>query len=238
MIPVMLRGMAPRLVLVGLAGLMFYLLEPSFHQHGPVPADMQADLGPHGLAASLSNLAGLSMLVLLGGFISTDRRRGYYRLFFAHPVSPLAFYGLRWAIALGLALLAALIFLVGGQLAAWGELRGGWSGLGLALLSAVVYGGVIAFLSALLPRGDAWVAVVLFLFNYFWLYALSMGIEPFAAPIRQVITFLLPPQTALQDVYQGLVSGQAEWGAAAFSAGYGLFWLVAAGLLLRMREWP
>lgn len=84
-------GNGPRLLLVGLAGFMFYLLEPSFHQHGPVPADMQADLGPRGLAASLSNLAGLSMLVLLGGFISTDRRRGYYRLFFAHPVSPLAF---------------------------------------------------------------------------------------------------------------------------------------------------
>ncbi|MDQ3521781.1 MAG: hypothetical protein M3434_05540, partial [Gemmatimonadota bacterium] len=74
--------------------------------------------------------------------------------------------------------------------------------------------------------------------NYFWLYALGLGVEPFAAPIRQVITFLLPPQTALQDVYQGLISGQPEWGAAAFSAGYGLFWLVAAALLLRLREWP
>jgi hypothetical protein len=39
-------------------------------------------------------------------------------------------------------------------------------------------------------------------------------------------------------VYQGLISGQAAWGAAAFGVGYGLFWLLAAGLLLRLREWP
>ena len=238
MIPILLRGMIPRLVLVLLLGLMFYLLEPSFHQHGPAPPELAAELGPRGLAASMSNLAGLAMLILLGGFISIDRRRGYYRLYFAQPVSPLAFYGLRWMLALGLALLGALGFLVLGQWFAWGELRGGWTGLGLAFLSAVTYGGVIAFLSALLPRGDTWVAILLFLFNYFWLYALGIGIEPFTAPIRQAITFVLPPQTALQDVYAGLVVGQVEWGAAAFSAGYGLFWLVIAGLLLRLREWP
>jgi hypothetical protein len=30
----------------------------------------------------------------------------------------------------------------------------------------------------------------------------------------------------------------AVWGAAAFVAGYGVFWMGAAALLLRLREWP
>jgi hypothetical protein len=238
MIPILLRDYAPRLLLVALAGVMFYLLEPGFHQHGPIAPDVAAELGPLGLSATLANLAGLAMLILLAGFVAADRRRGYYRIFFSHPTSPLAYYGLKWGLALALALLAAALFLVVGQLAAWGELRGGGSGLWLALLSAVAYGGLIAFLSVVLPRGDAWVAVLLFFFTYFWLQLLSFGAEPFSAPLRQAISFVLPPQTALQDVYQALVTGGTAWGAAAFAAGYGVFWLVLAGVLLRVREWP
>jgi hypothetical protein len=38
MIPILLRDLAPRLILVTLAALFFYALEPAFHQH-QVPAD-------------------------------------------------------------------------------------------------------------------------------------------------------------------------------------------------------
>ncbi len=239
MIPILLRDLAPRLLLVVLAGLMFYALEPAFHQHEIEAAAVGgAALGPLGISATLANLAGLSMLILLAGFVSTDRRRGYYRIFFSHPTHPLAFYGLRWGLALGLALLAAALFLVIGQLVAWGEFRGGVSGLLLAVLSAVAYGGLIAFLSVVLPRGDAWVAVILYFLTFFWLQMLALGAEPFSAPVRQAITFLLPPQTALQDVYEGLLVGRADWGAVAFVVGYGVFWLGLAALLLRLREWP
>ncbi len=238
MIPILLRDMAPRLLLVALAALMFYLIDPAFHQHEIAEGEAAAVLGPLGLSATLANLAGLAMLILLAGFVSTDRRRGYYRIFFSHPTHPLAFYGLRWGLALGLALLSAAVFLVVGQFAAWGEFRGGLGGLGLALLSALAYGGLMAFLSTLLPRGDAWVAIILFLFTFFWLQALSLGAEPFPAPLRQALTLLLPPQTALNDVYEGMLAGRAEWGAAAFVAGYGIFWMGAAALLLRLREWP
>lgn len=239
MIPVLLRDMAPRLLLVALVAFFFYLLEPGFHRHeGPMDPSLVAELGPVGIAATLANLAGLAVLILLGGFVSGDRRNGYYRMYFAHPVSPLAFYGLRWALGVLLALLAAAVFLVVGQVAAWGGFRGGWTGLFLALLSAITYGGVLAFLSATLRKGDAWVAILLFVFTYFWLWVLGLGAEPFTPGVRQVITFLLPPQTALQDVYTGLVAGMVDWGAAAYAAGYGLFWLVAAGVMLRVREWP
>jgi hypothetical protein len=233
-----LRSSAPRLLLVLLAGLMFYLMEPGFHLHEAAPGGLDMDLGPVGISATLANLSGLSMLILLAGFIAVDRRRGYYRLILSHPVSPLRYYGTRWMLALALSMGAAAAFLVVGQTAAWGEYRGGASGLFLALLSAVAYGGLIAFLSAALPRGDAWVGVLLFLFTYLWLKELSLGAEPFFPAVRSAISLLLPPQTALQDVYDDLLRGTIAWDAAAFSAGYGAFWLGMAGLLVRLREWP
>lgn len=242
MIPILLRDLWPRMVLVGLAGLMFYMLEPALHQHempvGDVLFDIPPEFGPLGMSATLANLASLAMLILLAGFVSNDRRRGYYRIYLSHPVHPLAFYGLRWVLALGVALVATTLFLVVSQFAAWGELRGGAEGLWLALLSALVYGGLIAFLSVVLPRGDAWLALALYFFTFFWLQVLALGAEPLTAPLRQLITFLLPPQTALQDIYAALLVGQSAWGAALFTAGYGLFWLLAAALLLRLREWP
>lgn len=239
MIPILLRGLLPRLALVALLCVAFFFLEPGFHTHdGGVSEEFSLDLGYMGIAASLANLAGLSMLVLLGGFISNDRRQGYYRLYFSQPTRPIAFYGLRWGLGLLLAMAAATAFLVLGQLAAWGRFEGGWSGLYLALLAAVAYGGMIAFLSVALARGDAWVALVLFLFNYFWLQAVAMGVQPLPPLVNDAVSLLLPPQLALSDVYDGLLRGEIVWGASAFAAGYGVFWLLMAGLLLRLRDWP
>jgi len=238
MIPILLRGMLPRLLLVALLCVAVFLIEPGFHTHGPAPEEFRLDLGAPGLAASLSNLAGLAMLVLLGGFVSNDRRQGYYRLYFSHPTRPLAFYGLRWGLGLLLAMLAAAAFLVVGQLAAWGRFEGGWSGLYLALLSAIAHGGMIAFLSVVLARGDAWVALVLFLFNQFWLLAISAGAPPLPGVLNDAVSILLPPQLALSDVYDGLLRGEIVWGASAFAAGYGVFWLLVAGLVLKLRDWP
>jgi hypothetical protein len=242
MIPILLRDMLPRLLIVGLAAVMFYILEQAFHLHdmpvGDVLVEIPPEFGPLGISATLANLAGLAMLILLAGFVSHDRRMGYYRIYLSHPVHPLAFYGLRWAIAFGLAMLTAALFLVVGQLVAWGEWRGGAEGLLLAALSALVYGGLIAFLSVVLPRGDAWVGVIIYFFTFFWITVLSLGAEPLPAPLRQAISFILPPQTALQDIYGALLVGTTAWGAVAFVVGYAAFWLTVAGLLLRLREWP
>lgn len=239
MIPILLRGMLPRLAMVALLCVAFFFLEPGFHTHAePASEEFRLDLGYMGIAASLANLAGVSMLVLLGGFVSNDRRQGYYRLYFSHPTRPIAFYALRWGLGLLLSLAAAAAFLVVGQVAAWGRFEGGWSGLYLALLAAVAYGGMIAFLSVALLRGDAWVALVLFLFNYFWWQASLMGVQPLPPVLADVVSILLPPQLALNDVYDGLLRGEIAWGASAFAAGYGVFWLLVAGLLLRLRDWP
>lgn len=240
MIPILLRGMLPRMLLVALLGVAFFMLEPGFHQHAgeAVPEEFRLDLGAMGISASLANYAGLAMLVLLGGFVSNDRRQGYYRLYFSHPTRPVMFYGLRWLMGLAVAMLAATIFLVVGQWAAWGRFEGGWSGLYLAFLAAVAYGGMIAFLSVMLPRGDAWVALVLYVFNYFLLQAVSLGVRPLPRPLNDVVSLLLPPQLALSDVYDGLLRFEIVWGASAFAAGYGVFWLLVAGLALKLRDWP
>lgn len=239
MIPILLRGMLPRLVLVALAGFLFFALEPGFHRHGAdAGAEPTLDLGYLGIAATLANYAALSMLVLLGGFVSGDRRSGHYRMFFSHPTRPLSFYALRWLLALGLSMLAAAVFLVVGQLVAWGGFEGGWTGLYLALLAAVAYGGMVAVLSVVVSRGDAWVALVLYVLNYVWLQAVSVGVEPLPGVLGDLVGLLLPPQLALSDVYDGILRGEIVWGASAFAGGYGLFWLIVAGVVLRMREWP
>jgi hypothetical protein len=239
MIPILLRGMLPRLVLVALLCIATFFVEPGFHAHEAVVAeDFQLDLGAIGISATLAHLAGLSMLILLGGFVSNDKRQGYYRLYFSHPTRPIAFYALRWGLGLLLALLAAAAFLVFGQLAAWGRFEGGWTGLYLALLAAIAYGGLIAFLSVALSRGDAWVALALFVFNLLWLQAINLGVQPLPGWLNDAVSILLPPQLALSDVYDGLIRGEIVGGASAFALGYGVFWLLVAGLLLRLREWP
>lgn len=238
MIPILLRDLRWRLLLLlGIAWLM-YLLEPAFHQHGEaLPPDQAAGLSPVGVSATLSYFAGLAMIVLLAGFISEDRRAGYARMYFAHPTRPLAFYGVRWLLAYALAVGGAALFLVLGQLVGWGEVRGGWSGMVLPLVSALVYGGLMAFLSAALPRGDAWVGFLLFL-PTFVPQLLTLGIQALPVAAQAPLYFLLPPQTALQVIWQGLLQGTLVWGALLFAAGYGVAWLAAGALLLRVRELP
>lgn len=239
MIPVMLRGMLPRLALVALAAWLFYLLEPGFHQHGAEVAgeEVGLNLGYLGIAASLSNLSVFSMLILLGGSMSGDRVNGWYRMYFAHPTRPVAFYGVQWLLALAISMCVSALFLVVGQIAAWGEFQGGWSGLWLALMAAISYGGMIAVLSVLI-RGDTWVGLLLIVINYVWLQAISLGVQPVPGLLGDVLALLLPPQLALSDIYDGLLAGGIAWGPSAFAAGYGVFWLIVSGVLLRMREWP
>ena len=240
MIAVLLRQLRWRMAAVAAAALLFYLADPALHRHvEETPGDVAGLLEPFGISFTLANLATLGMVVLLAGFIAADRRRGYYRLAFSHPTRPLAFYALRWVISLALAMLAAALFWLFAQLGAWGRVQVGPSFLLHGFLLAVVYGGLTAFFSALLPRGDGFLAVVVFFLTDSWLTLLqSVPVQPFTPGIRAAISFVLPPHSAISDVYNSLLSGGVAWGAAVFALGYGLFWLIAAGLLVRYREWP
>ncbi|HUE97581.1 MAG TPA: hypothetical protein VMN39_13050 [Longimicrobiaceae bacterium] len=236
MIAVLLHDMRWRLLLVAFAALVFYLQEPGFHQHEGFDP-MAVALGPLGISATLANLAGLSMIILLAGMVSTDRREGYTRLLFAQPTSPLAYYGLRWGLAYLISFTAAVALLLVGQVLAWGAFLGGWSGLVLPLLSGLVYGSLIFFFSVILPRGDAWVVFALLL-PTFIPEILDLVLQSAAPGVRQLVTFLLPPQGALQNVWEGLVLESFGWGGAAFAAAYGAIFLAAAAVILKLREWP
>jgi hypothetical protein len=234
-IELMLRDLRGRLGLVAVLCLLLYFLEPGFHRHGAVDPELAGEMGPLGISATLAYLAALAMIVLLAGFVSTDRRERYADILFSHPTSPLGYYGLRWVLAVMLALAAALAFLLLGQLVAWGEVRGGGAGLLLALLTSLIYGGLMAFFSTVLRRGDAWVVFLLFLPTFFpqLLTLLEAALPPAA---NGLLLFLLPPQGALQEVYGGLLLGQIAWPAVLFAAGYGLVWLGLAAAVLTLRD--
>ena len=212
MIPILLRDLRWRLLLLLALCLLLYLLEPAFHQHEEVVVDPEfaQQLGPMGISATLAYLSGLAMIVLLAGFVSTDRREGYAHMYFSHPTSPLAYYALRWGLALAVSLTTALVFLLVGQTFAWGEFRGGLGGMLLALLAALVYGGLMAFLSVALPRGDAWVAFFLFVPTFLPPELPAMLESTMPGGLYRTLLFVLPPQTALQDVYQGLLLNETR----------------------------
>lgn len=234
MIAVTLRDLRGRMALLVLLCVGLYLIEPAFHQHGPVDPQFAGDVGPSGVSATLAYLSALSMILLLAGFISSDARHGYAAMHFAQPVDPLAYYGLRWVVALGVTLVFAASFLAVGQIVAWGEWRGGLNGMLLALLAALVYGGLIAFFSATLRGGDGWIVLLLFLPTP--VPAILTGLQAaLPAPVYSLVLFLLPPQHALQEVYRGLILGSPAGGAALYAAGYGLVWLILAAAVLRLR---
>jgi len=243
MITLTLWQMRWRLLVVALLAVGFYLLEPGFHLHGGETDLAPTVSDPRGIAFTLANLAGASMLILLSGFISGDRREGYYRTYFSHPTRPLAYYGVRWALAYALSLAAAALFLVFGQLLAWGELRVGVGAMVNPALFALVYGGLVAFFSTLLPRGDSLAALGVFVLTSAWEYALAafaeLGTQPPLSPaVRQGLSFIFPPHLALRDAFEAMIAGTSPLASLAFAAGYGLFWLALAGLLLWSREWP
>ena len=239
MIPVLLRQLRFRLLALLAAALLFYLGEPGLHQHEAEATSIDELLQPTGISFSAANLAGLAAVVLLAGFIAGHRRRGYYRLQFSHPTRPLAFYGLRWVVSVVLAVCVAAAFFLVGQAAAWGEVRVGPGFLLHAVAFAVMYGGLMAFFSAALPAGDGAAAAVVYLFTTFWLeVTLNWPVSPIAPGLSRAVSFLLPPHTAATDVYSAMLMGSVAWGALAYCVGYGLFWLIAGGLLVRIRDWP
>lgn len=237
MIAVILRQFLRRAPLLLLAAAALYALEPGFHQHEEYTPDAVA-LGPLGVSATLSYLAAFTMIILLAGFVSGERREGYTRIHLSNPMTPVGYYGLRWVLAFTVAIGFSAVFLVVGQLIAWGTFRGGGTGLLLPALSALVYGGLMALFSVASPRGDAWIVFILLVIPTFFpeIYELALGsLTPLAS---RLVSVLMPPHNALADVWNALLDGAFAGGAVVYAAGYGLLVLVAAGVILNLREWP
>jgi hypothetical protein len=130
------------------------------------------------------------------------------------------------------------LFLVVGQWFAWGEFRGGWSGMLLPMLSALMYGGVMALLSSAGTRAEATIAFVLLLLPIVFPAILTALLGLLPPPLLSLVNTVLPPQTALSDLWDGLIAGSVRWDAVAYAAGYGIILLAVSGLILRLREWP
>jgi len=216
-------------------GVLFYALEPAFRTVEDVDPRLRAELGPRGLAASAANLAALSVFWLLGGTLPTERRRGTLRLLAARPIEPLLVLGLRWAWGVAGAIVAATLFLVVGQLVAWGRWEGGLGGLALVFLSAWAHAGLLALLGAVLPRGDGWIAAALTILGAAWAQLLLAGLLPPSDAV-QFVAVLLPPHPALDAVYRGLLEGRLDPSGALYALGYGAFGFAVAALVLTWRD--
>jgi hypothetical protein len=235
-IEIVLRDLRWRFALVVVAWLLFFMSELSVQREAVVAT---GELGAAGLAAPAAYLAGISMIILLAGFVSTDRREGYTRILFSHPTRPLALYGLRLGVAYALSLTAAVALFFALQAYLWGEVRGGAMALVLPALTALIYGGLMAFFSTALRSGDAVVALLFYLPTLRPPALLEIATGFLGRTIAQIVLLVLPPQTtALTTLYQTLLGGEMAWVAAAFAAGYALFWLMLAVLVLRLRDWP
>lgn len=237
MIAVVLRDLRWRLVFLTGVALVFYLQEPGFHQHEGFNPDALA-LGALGISATLSNFAGLAMIILLSGFISTELRDGYTRVHLSYPVTPLGYYGLRWGVAYAIAIAGSAVFLVVGQVVAWGSFLGGWQGLLLPVLSALIYGAVMALLSGAGVRMDATIAFIILLLPAVFPELVSAMLGLLTPSLSGLVNAVLPPQNALSDIWDGLLAGAIPWDAAAYAGGYGAAVLATAALILRLREWP
>lgn len=236
MIEIVLRDLRWRFALVVVAWLLFFMSELSVQREAVVAT---GELGAAGLAAPAAYLAGISMIILLAGFVSTDRREGYTRILFSHPTRPLALYGLRLGVAYALSLAAAVALFFALQAYLWGEVRGGAMALVLPALTALIYGGLMAFFSTALRSGDAVVALLFYLPTLLPPALLEIATGFLGRTIAQIVLLVLPPQTtALTTLYQTLLGGEMAWVAVAFAAGYALFWLMLAVLVLRLRDWP
>ncbi|MGH7501642.1 MAG: hypothetical protein ACREL7_07770 [Longimicrobiales bacterium] len=175
-------------------------------------------------------------LVLMAGFFSQDRADGMARLYLARPVSPIAFYALRFAT------LAALAFALSASLLPLFDLilLGAWAGAGsFALITAevMVYGGLVVLLS-LFTRADAWVAFLIAVLAMTWHSLRAAGFLDALTPAgRETITFLLPPHGALFAIESAFGDLRpVPWDAFAFACAWGVMMLVLAGVFVGRRE--
>lgn len=211
-------------------------------EHGHVNADALFFLGGYPLVSALLLLGWLlgrfpmiATLVLVAGLFRDDRDRGHARLLAVRPTSPVTLYGVRFLVLAGLALTMSAILLPVFDLL----MLGTWAGpatLVLVLAQVLFFGALVALLSVWI-KGDAWVALFLFLASLVWDALIQAGTLQAPAGVRAVVAFLLPPQAELLRLEEAFGTLQPiPWDAFADVAGYGLVLLALAGLSVMRRE--
>jgi hypothetical protein len=211
-------------------------------EHGHVNADQLFLLGGYPAVSALLLLGWLlgrfpliATLVLMAGLVSHDHAEGYARLYAVRPLSPVRVYGTRFVVLGGLAFAVSAVLLPAFDLL----LLGTWAGpatLVLILANVLVFGALTAFLSVW-TRGDAWIALLLGLAALVWQALRDAGRLAVPPGVRDVVSFILPPQAALFRLEEAFGDvAPIPWDAFVYAAGYGLVLLVIAALALRRRE--
>jgi hypothetical protein len=178
----------------------------------------------------------IATLVLLAGVFSHDRATGLARLDYVRPSSPLRTYGVRAAVLAAVAWIAAAIIVPLFDLLILGQ----WIGWGVFVVittHVVVYGSLTVLLSVLV-RGDAWIALFLSLVAIaFHALRTADALGGMPAVLREALTFMLPPQGAMQAIDSAFAAFQPmPWTAVGFVVGYSGLMLLIAGLVLDRRE--
>lgn len=211
-------------------------------EDGHVDADQLFIVGGYPLVSALLLLGWIlgrfpfiATLVLMAGIVSGDRASGQARLYAVRPAAPHLLYATRFLVLAAAAFVLSAILLPAFDLL----LLGTWAGpatLVLILANVLAFGGLVTILSVL-TRADAWVALFLALAALVWnaLRAASKLTVPIG--VRDLVSFLLPPQAALLRLEDAFGSLQPiPWDAFLYVAGYGAVLLLLAGVLLRRRE--
>ncbi len=241
------RSLRRRLVLLGGLGALFLvaaLTARAVAGHGEhIEPDALFQLGGYPLVSGLLLLGWsigrfpiVAVLVLAAGLFSADVASGQARLFATRSGS------IRWIYALRLTAACAIAFGVSAVLLPAFDLilLGQWAGpatLVLILSYVIAYGGLVAFLSVW-TRADAWLAFGLAILSILWATLRRAGrLDAAPGVVRDVITFVLPPQDAffaLENAFAGVQP--VPWDALAFAVGYGVVFLGLAVAFLGWRE--
>ena len=193
------------------------------------PRELRYDVVELVYGQLLGFLVFLGALFATNGIVANDRKFGYYRFYFAKPVSPPAFYGALFvANTLGFVVVAHLLWLVFAVVARpMGSIY-----FPLVVLGAFVgYAGIGFFLSAL-SRFD-WLSLlsVILVAQFAW------GTWGNAGGIRGWALQLLPPVHLTTPVFNALARGTAiPWRDFAWLSGYGVVCFVLGLLVLRFKS--
>jgi hypothetical protein len=212
-------------------------------EHGHMEVERLFEIGGTTLVSALLLLGWLvgrfpivAVLVLMSGVFSDDRAAGHVRLLAVRPRSLVLLYGMRALVYALIAFLLSIIIMPAFDLLILGE----WSGTSmLALITGqiLIYGALTALLSVI-TRADAWVALFLGILSVVWdalRRADFFGVT--AAPLRETVSVMLPPQGALLRIEAAFAGGlPVPWDALLYIGIYAALALMIAGVALVRRE--
>lgn len=220
------------LLVVMLAGYITFVEVAGAAQHSGIRPDL-ARMPAEAVRLVFAQLVGflvfLGALFATNGIVSNDRKFGYYRFYFAKPVSPPAFYGWLFAVhALGFLVVAHLLWLAFALVVR--PVGSAWFTV-VALGMFVAYAGIGFFLSAL-SRFD-WLSLlsVILVAQFAW------GAWVNASGVRALLVHLLPPVHLTTPLYAALAQGRAlPWPSFAWLVGYGVVCFVLGVVTLRFKS--